>query len=95
MNTIISNASTSIKASNDVVRPPAADPPLKRPADANLPAAPVYKRKPAPANLFITKKPAAGNSIKPPDGEPSGEKKESVKARLMRQMVRHHIPVPD
>jgi len=61
---------------------------MKRPADANHANPPVYKRKTGPANLFITKKPSPGNAGQPAsDRNTSGEKKESVKARLARQMV--------
>jgi len=59
----------------------------KRPALSEAPNPTVFKRKAAPANLFITsnKKPKVvnegKNEVKP------GEKKESVRERLARQMV--------
>lgn len=60
------------------------DRPPKRVAPTEPSAAPVAKRKPAPANLFITKKPPASNAG---NGIKIGDKKESVKQRLMREMV--------
>jgi hypothetical protein len=46
---------------------------------------PIHKRKPAAASLFIKNKKPPASSIG--DGIKAGEKKESVKQRLARQMV--------
>jgi hypothetical protein len=58
--------------------------PAKRPAQMDPDNAPVYKRKLAPVNLFINNKRPASRAD---TGRKSGEKKETVKQRLARQMV--------
>jgi len=60
--------------------------PHKRPTPAQVNNPPVIKRKSAPASVFIqSKKPAAKSGD---IGPVPSEKKESVKQRLARQMVR-------
>jgi len=65
--------------------------PNKRPPPAHVNNPPMIKRKAAPTSVFIqSKKPAAKSG----DTEPvPSEKKESVKQRLARQMVRAIPPL--